>query len=221
MYLYTYRKIGSTFCRKNQRIQGHANEFIQSVITSAEKKAGTIQNRNNNNYIDRREQEKSSYSHNNNNDDDIIRDSRRAHEVGPETDSSTLCDSKENRMSNYLFRSGSITAADFDDDIYNSYFIPNEETEDILNTCFPDLFTENNGNESIPYQQCEREILKRYGQFFDYFAEQTREGKIIRRSSMKNYFCYFCENWMRSDGYCRSLCTSYIQTVRYMYIYVY
>ena len=204
-FLFWYRKIGSNFCRKEKNIQANANTFVQSVINSAEKKAGTIQDRSNNNYMDRKEQEKSNRQSNSQ------RNVRGAQDddIGPETDYAN----GHNRDDRALFRSGSITAEDFDGSYERGYFIPDDDTEDMLNTCFPDLFTENGGSESIPNQQCEREILKRYGQLFEYFGEQTREGKIVKRSSLKKYFGFLCENWIKKDVYSRSLCISYIQQV--------
>ena len=73
------------------------------------------------------------------------------------------------------------------------------------------LFHEGGGVESIPKRECQREILKKYGQLFDYFGEQSREGQVIRRSTMAQRFMYLAENWIKSDPGSNSLCVTYIQ----------
>lgn len=188
------RNMASTFVRKNKQLQSHANSFLQSVIREAEQKAGFSPNRNNNNYIDSRDQERGHH-------DKGVDDS-----IGPETDH--IEDNDSGRLK--LFRSASITIEDFDD-VQKSFFIPDNNTNHMLNTCFPELFTEGGGVESIPKGECQREILKKYGQLFDYFGEQSREGQVIRRSTMAQRFMYLAENWIKSDPGSNSLCVTYIQ----------
>ena len=57
--------------------------------------------------------------------------------IGPETDH--IEDNDSGRLK--LFRSASITIEDFDD-VQKSFFIPDNNTNHMLNTCFPELFTE-------------------------------------------------------------------------------
>ena len=65
-------------------------------------------------------------------DDKEVEDS-----LGPETDH--IEDNNGGRLN--LFRSASITIEDFDD-AQKSFFMPDNDTNHMLNTCFPELFTE-------------------------------------------------------------------------------
>ena len=198
--------MGSIFCRKSQRIQRATNEFLQNVIKQAEKRAGSPQERSSNNYLDRREQENSARR----TQEEYSNSKNGNNEIGPETD-------VNDGNCIHLFRSNSITTEDFKRD--QGYFIPDEDTEDILRTCFPDLFTENGGTESIPKHQCQREIQKRYGQLFDYFGEVSVEGRTIKRSVMRKHFCFYSENWMSNNNSVRSECVRYMLEVPHYTFY--
>ena len=167
-------KLGLRYLSRNHYIQRRTNEFVRDLILNASRESGSFTAFPI--YL--------SDVHDADHFDGYVPDC-------PEITRGVSDDSNTSE----IFRTKSLIGEDLEESFFA---ILDESTIEMLSTCFPDLFTEDNGAASPDMAECSPHILRKYEQFFELFVEPP--ATCVRRISFARYIARVADNAMAKIG---------------------
>ena len=151
----------SAYAARDREIQKRANMAVRNLLYTASRRAKVP--------LDN-VQPKTSTESTDSESKDAIRDSTSA--VG---EKGVRDDNPHN-----LFRSSSVTSESVSN---KDYFLPDGGTQELIQICFPDLFTEDNSSQSKPFQDADGDVQFRYGQLWEFFGSggASKATQVVKR----------------------------------------